>query len=50
MRVYIADGSYENLKITTREDLVLADAILKHRKGEKRHAGTRDDDCEPGDH
>jgi 2-C-methyl-D-erythritol 4-phosphate cytidylyltransferase len=49
-RVFIAEGSYDNLKITTREDLVLADAILKHRKGEERHAGTRDDDGEPGDY
>lgn len=49
MRVYIAEGSYDNLKITTREDLVLADAILKHRKGEELDVGTRDDDREPSD-
>jgi 2-C-methyl-D-erythritol 4-phosphate cytidylyltransferase len=50
MRVYIAEGSYENLKITTREDLVLADAILRHRKGEELDVGTRDDDREPRDY
>ena len=30
--VYLTEGSYENLKITTPEDLLLAEAIL--RRGE----------------
>ena len=31
--VYILDGSYENIKITTPEDLILAEAILQRREG-----------------
>ena len=31
--VYILDGSYENIKITTPEDLILASAILQRREG-----------------
>ncbi len=31
-RVYITKGSYENLKITTSEDLILAEEILKKRE------------------
>ena len=31
--VYLVDGEAENLKITTPLDLVLAEAILAHRKG-----------------
>ncbi|MBR3704890.1 MAG: 2-C-methyl-D-erythritol 4-phosphate cytidylyltransferase [Oscillospiraceae bacterium] len=30
--VYLTDGSYENIKITTPEDVVLATAILKRRE------------------
>ncbi len=32
--VYIADGSYENIKITTPEDMTLAAAILQRREEE----------------
>lgn len=32
--VYILDGSYENIKITTPEDLALAEAILQRREGQ----------------
>ena len=32
--VYLADGSYENIKITTPEDLALAEAILQRREGQ----------------
>lgn len=32
--VYLTDGSYENIKITTPEDVVLATAILKRREGQ----------------
>lgn len=42
-RVAVAHGSYENLKITTREDLALAEAILEYRKGDGNRAGARDD-------
>ena len=31
-RVRLIEGSYENLKVTTPEDLVLASALLKARK------------------
>ena len=31
-RTFLSEGSYENLKITTPEDLLLAEAILKHRR------------------
>lgn len=31
-RVYISPGSYENIKITTPEDLALADAVLAYRE------------------
>ncbi len=35
-KVYIAKGSYQNIKITTAEDLIIAEAFLKFRKeGEK---------------
>ncbi len=30
--VYILDGSYENIKITTPEDIALAEAILQRRE------------------
>lgn len=30
MRVFLTDGDYFNIKITTPEDLILADAIAKH--------------------
>ena len=33
-RVHLCRGSYENLKITTPEDLVLAEAILSKRREE----------------
>lgn len=33
-QVKITEGSYENIKITTPEDLILADGILKGRKGQ----------------
>lgn len=32
--VYITEGSYENIKITTPEDIPLAEAILQRREGE----------------
>ena len=32
--VYLADGSSENIKITTPEDLALAEAILQRREGQ----------------
>lgn len=31
--VYLTDGSYENIKITTPEDMLLAEAILERREG-----------------
>ena len=31
--VFLTEGSYENLKITTPEDLILAEAILQRREG-----------------
>lgn len=31
-RVYLAEGSYENMKVTTPEDMEVAEAILKRRK------------------
>ena len=30
--VYLTDGSYENIKITTPEDMILAEAILSRRE------------------
>ena len=30
-KVRLVEGSYENLKVTTPEDLVLAEALLKKR-------------------
>lgn len=35
-RVYMLPGSYENLKVTTPEDFVLAGALLANRVGESR--------------
>jgi 2-C-methyl-D-erythritol 4-phosphate cytidylyltransferase len=32
-QVYLTDGSYENMKITTPEDIALAEAILRRREG-----------------
>lgn len=32
-KVHLCRGSYENIKLTTSEDLVLAEAILKRREG-----------------
>lgn len=32
--VHIIEGDYLNIKITTQEDIVFAEAILKHRKGD----------------
>ena len=31
-KILLFDGSYENIKITTPDDLLFAEAILKHRK------------------
>lgn len=31
--IYLTEGSYENLKITTPEDLLLAEALLRRREG-----------------
>ena len=31
-KVYITEGSYENLKVTTAEDLILAEQILNKRE------------------
>ncbi|MCW2277840.1 2-C-methyl-D-erythritol 4-phosphate cytidylyltransferase [Heliophilum fasciatum] len=54
--VYLAEGEYENVKLTTPEDLVIAEAILAKRTGEShgvvmsrlapptREAGTAPDD------
>lgn len=33
--VYLTDGSYENIKITTHEDVVLASSILQRMEGRK---------------
>ena len=30
-KAYLSEGSYENLKLTTPEDLIVAEAILKKR-------------------
>lgn len=49
VRIAIAVGSYENIKITTKEDLMLAEAILKLRKEDGCRAGARDDASQPGD-
>lgn len=35
-RVKLIEGSYENLKVTTPEDLILAEALLKHREAENQ--------------
>ncbi|MBQ9937070.1 MAG: 2-C-methyl-D-erythritol 4-phosphate cytidylyltransferase [Oscillospiraceae bacterium] len=32
--VYVVEGSYENFKLTTKEDLILAEAILKEREND----------------
>ncbi len=34
--IYLSDGSFENIKITTATDLILAEAILEARKDENR--------------
>jgi 2-C-methyl-D-erythritol 4-phosphate cytidylyltransferase len=47
-RVAVVMGSYENIKITTREDLALAEAILELRKGDENRAGARDDASQSG--
>lgn len=47
VRIAVAPGSYENIKITTREDLALAEAILELRKEDDYRAGTRDDAGQP---
>lgn len=36
MRIKIVDGSYDNIKITTPEDLPIAEKILRERKNENR--------------
>jgi 2-C-methyl-D-erythritol 4-phosphate cytidylyltransferase len=36
VRISLFEGSYENIKITTPEDLILAEALLKHRRQLKR--------------
>lgn len=33
LKVAVIEGSYENIKITTREDLVMAESILRAREG-----------------
>lgn len=33
-KVHMIEGSYENIKITTSEDLLMAEALLKERSGE----------------
>jgi len=33
-RIFLCQGSYENLKVTTPEDWILADKILRQRRGE----------------
>ncbi|HOB92035.1 MAG: 2-C-methyl-D-erythritol 4-phosphate cytidylyltransferase [Bacillota bacterium] len=47
VRVAVASGSYENIKITTREDLALVEAILKLRKEDESRAGARNDAGQP---
>lgn len=32
--VHIVEGSYENIKITTKEDLIIAEAIINNEEGE----------------
>ena len=34
-KVYLTEGSYENIKITTPEDMALAAAILQRREEEQ---------------
>ena len=34
LQVAVSCGSYENIKVTTPEDIYLGEAILKHRRGE----------------
>jgi 2-C-methyl-D-erythritol 4-phosphate cytidylyltransferase len=34
--IFIVDGSYENIKLTTPDDLMFANAILEKRKGETK--------------
>lgn len=36
VKISLFEGSYENLKITTPEDLVVAEAILKYRNDQKK--------------
>jgi 2-C-methyl-D-erythritol 4-phosphate cytidylyltransferase len=33
--ISLFEGSYENIKITTAEDLVVAEALLRHREKQK---------------
>ncbi len=33
--IHLVEGDYENVKITTPEDVIFADAILKERKNKK---------------
>lgn len=35
-KVYIVEGNYENIKVTTPEDLLFGEAIIFSRKGEKK--------------
>jgi 2-C-methyl-D-erythritol 4-phosphate cytidylyltransferase len=30
VQVYLSEGSYQNIKITTKEDLILAEAFIKN--------------------
>ncbi len=41
MQVHLTEGDYENLKITTPEDLILAEHILKKRKAHAMENGLR---------
>ena len=34
--ISLFEGSYENIKITTTEDLIIAEALLKNRKNNLR--------------
>ena len=38
-KVKVLQGSYENIKVTTPEDLLIADAILKRRRGDNMRIG-----------
>lgn len=35
-RVKLVEGSYENIKVTTPEDMLIAESVLKHRSAELR--------------